>query len=801
MNWPHHKPLTLSIPSTLSGILEDAVLRISVSHGIRVPKKVGSADYSLRGLLMERRKHPRGRPLSECDVTLSLEKDGRPTRAFVSFAVGLGHRVTCASGRSFPVNSYSKSPGDTSILTPKNIGIVDDVHSSHEAQHARRVAHAWPSHVLDSNGTNNFADTALALDAEWQNAGESSALRKAAVTVNISDVELLDTSLQIEVCNKNMQRPDTTVGKASCILDKVVNAMHAGRPECRFPSVGIEQNKNNVVKKISFTAWLERNRYFSVGVHNVQIAWWPGKQLNKRNHGAAVSYLCFKLGGSTLRKTRTTDTHLSADAYLPATAGVLEHCLLYVELWHSDAVSEVLVAVASTAVKCLTSLEAPICFTLPLLRRGLQESDGEGLISLTLTCTELTHEVTKAGISVARDSSGPSNLFKVPQIQLQGAELCLRALRFRRASSPPTRLYCTTQVGRIFRRTSIKSVSCATCDWPNEALVFHTSFNVLMGKFLQMQIWSRANGSPDSLVGHAKLHLTPARCMLHCSHRAIVRTSPSEPVCVQLRQALGAPCGVISFELEIIAEDDSAITEIRCFQNNSVSSSAFRIGHITFASMNHLNDDELCSSPLEQDATDSITPSTMDGAQFLVGAFDDNRCDKKDPRDRNELRLILLRTRGLRVLGRSHPHDDKVSGLQIRSLLGAAPLSRSMARPGIVSAHMVAKNAKVGIRSMNGVGEQEYSYKSIDVAELEQELGEQFILPASDVDFKPLGLELVVQGSHKISSERVMGRSFIELSENALPGFGVGLAYRFWLQLGGNLGSGSRACKVRMCAQ
>ena len=124
-----------------------------------------------------------------------------------------------------------------------------------------------------------------------------------------------------------------------------------------------------------------------------------------------------------------------------------------------------------------------------------------------------------------------------------------------------------------------------------------------------------------------------------------------------------------------------------------------------------------------------------------------------------------------------------------------------MARPGIVSAHMVAKNAKVGIRSMNGVGEQEYSYKSIDVAELEQELGEQFILPASDVDFKPLGLELIVQGSHKISSERVMGRSFIELSENALPGFGVGLAYRFWLQLGGNLGSGSRACKVRMCAQ
>ena len=126
----------------------------------------------------------------------------------------------------------------------------------------------------------------------------------------------------------------------------------------------------------------------------MQIAWWPGKQLNKRNHGAAVSYLCFKLGGSTLRKTRTTDTHLSADAYLPATAGVLEHCLLYVELWHSDAVSEVLVAVASTAVKCLTSLEAPICFTLPLLRRGVQESDGEGLISLTLTCTELTHEVT-----------------------------------------------------------------------------------------------------------------------------------------------------------------------------------------------------------------------------------------------------------------------------------------------------------------------------------------------------------------------------------------------------------------------
>ena len=247
VNWPHHKPLTLSIPSTLSGILEDAVLRISVSHGIRVPKKVGSADYSLRGLLMERRKHPRGRPLSECDVTLSLEKDGRPTRAFVSFAVGLGHRVTCASGRSFPVNSYSKSPGDTSILTPRNIGVVDDVHSSHEAQHARRVAHAWPSHVLDSNGTNNFADTALALDAEWQNAGESSAPRKAAVTVNISDVELLDTSLQIEVCNKNMQRPDTTVGKASCILDKVVNAMHAGRPECRFPSVGIEQNKKNVV--------------------------------------------------------------------------------------------------------------------------------------------------------------------------------------------------------------------------------------------------------------------------------------------------------------------------------------------------------------------------------------------------------------------------------------------------------------------------------------------------------------------------------------------------------------------------
>ena len=57
--------------------------------------------------------------------------------------------------------------------------------------------------------------------------------------------------------------------------------MHAGRPECRFPSVGIEQNKKNVVKKISFTAWLERNRYFSVGVHNVQIAWWS-KQLNKK---------------------------------------------------------------------------------------------------------------------------------------------------------------------------------------------------------------------------------------------------------------------------------------------------------------------------------------------------------------------------------------------------------------------------------------------------------------------------------------------------------------------------------------
>ena len=181
------------------------------------------------------------------------------------------------------------------------------MHSSHEAQHARRVAHAWPSHVLDSNGTNNFADTALALDAEWQNAGERSALRKAAVTVNISDVELLDTSLQIEVCNKNMQRPDTTVGKASCILDKVVNAMHAGRPECRFPSVGIEQNKKNVVKKISFTAWLERNRYFSVGVHNVQIAWWPGKQLNKRNHGAAVSYLCFKLGGPLF--VRLNDGH------------------------------------------------------------------------------------------------------------------------------------------------------------------------------------------------------------------------------------------------------------------------------------------------------------------------------------------------------------------------------------------------------------------------------------------------------------------------------------------------------------
>ena len=65
--------------------------------------------------------------------------------------------------------------------------------------------------------------------------------------------------------------------------------------------------------------------------------------------------------------------------------------------------------------------------------------------------------------------------------------------------------------------------------------------------------------------------------------------------------------------------------------------------------MNHLNDDGAMFFTLEQDATDSITPSTMDGAQFLVGALIDNRCIKKTLAI--ETSLILLRTRGLASWG------------------------------------------------------------------------------------------------------------------------------------------------------
>ena len=46
------------------------------------------------------------------NVTLSLGKDGRPTRAFVNMAVGLGI-VSIAPLGVLPVNS-GKSPGDSS---------------------------------------------------------------------------------------------------------------------------------------------------------------------------------------------------------------------------------------------------------------------------------------------------------------------------------------------------------------------------------------------------------------------------------------------------------------------------------------------------------------------------------------------------------------------------------------------------------------------------------------------------------------------------------------------------------------
>jgi len=270
-------------------------------------------------------------------------------------------------------------------------------------------------------------------------------------------------------------------------------------------------------------------------------------------------------------------------------------------------------------------------------------------------------------------------------------------------------------------------------------------------------------------------------------------------------------CGTFTFEFDIftscqevhqtsLVPQGTVLGSDGFYGNDFCSNSTqevFLFGSTIYEVIEKLDDDEIRifqtkeSSSTIRDASDGITKS-LDNEHFLVGTYDDKaafsearrKCQPFIPRDRNEIRVVVLRARDLRAM--DQPRIRACSGM---AQPGSKQLVQSTTRPQKetkLSSISRASDPFVSLR-VHGTDNFKEQTTSAMSSTLNPEWGEQFILSAPEpalCDSGPPCLELTVRDQDAYSSNDFMGRALFPLGGSELPiEFKQGHVSRCWLQL------------------
>jgi len=302
------------------------------------------------------------------------------------------------------------------------------------------------------------------------------------------------------------------------------------------------------------------------------------------------------------------------------------------------------------------------------------------------------------------------------------------------------------------------------CDWTGEKLVIDTSFEAIIGKLLYVKVWRRLTNEKDELVGCAELHITPERCVLHCTRQIETQNaaSSSRRVALQLRNSKLRPCGNFFFKLDIHAGKPPVE------QKGPSANEGKRVslGRMIYAPVIRLVDDEID----EPSTANTKSSNVADDAPFLLGAFDDDvavvdaqsGCQAPLIHNRNELRVVILGAQGLRPM-HNHSSSSKLWNSKLEKHLSNPYVSLCLQQPGKVER------------------------TSVVFSTLDPEWGEQFILPLCEAmlaDVEPPSLEFFIQNHNAPLARRNVGRGIITLGQFGGRKFRKGHVWRGWLQLG-----------------
>ena len=841
INWPQRDRLAILVPLASPAIhepLHGAVLRISLSCGDNSAKDVSAAELPLESLVAEAKSSSTcGSFSSKCSVTLCLARAGKATQVYVVFLLGLATASLYTYGRSLTVRSTGTSQRNANRVSGQHLQ-TKMAFREHECKAKSESANHGETCMRDIEGADTehssqetetltsvslgppFGENEKILDAEWEDLGGD--VPGAAATLNIFKPALLRESLEISVCNDNAMNADTTVGQASCDLQNVVAAIRASTPTFRFSSINLSEEGSGELKQLNFTAWLERNRYFCISIQCARVNSTLAGQISNKKIAGGETYIEFNLGGVKINTLRRAETqwHNDVPILLPTTVAVLERRRLIIKLWYADEVSQVLVGVASTSLADIATSNQrnPVRFTLPLLCRGVEHLGLRRLVSFTLFCTEITAPIGRdyldAATALAACSIAP-HPHPVPlRAKLRVQNICLEKPPMIGPNHESRERYCTICVGGTSSRTTIKAMTGHSCDWGGELISINTDLDELTGNLIQITIIDRVPAESGAALGRAELHLTPRRCVLHSSQLlGAAGECPSKKVALQLKCPDQKMSGILMFDLDILVEDKSRSSKLElmtstkfpptdgcssaCLGETIGNSSGFYSGGTIYTRVERAIDDEI---DIVKQNLGSVTiggnatppEKTLGGDSFLVGAYDDNaafaesrrRCQPYVPRDRNELRVVVLRARGLYLKDRRRiracGHSAKAHRNEESDQPGKPPLGNSGLESNGSSDPYVALRVR-------GVGDVELQKTSVAYSTLDPEWGEQFILPAYESvagDSEPPYLELVVHNHDEFTSHDLMGCALLPLCGAALPGtFKEGSISEDWLQL------------------
>lgn len=510
---------------------------------------------------------------------------------------------------------------------------------------------------------------------------------------------------------------------------------------------------------------------------------------------------------------------------LPATVPVLQCRQLKVEMWYQDDVSEVLVGVVNTSLARMmkSDLATPVRFTLPLLRRGLERCKFRGLISFTVICTEISASIKGEHLDAVTALASCSAALILPPPLPLCAKVLIKNLRMAKLLKTGLNIniqevYCMISVGGNSLRTTIKTMVENECHWAEEAMSINTDFDELTSNLIQLEVLSHAADQACCLLGFAEMHLTPRRSLCHTGGLS-GRTGPTPaPHFKQVALRLKAPghtiFGIIKFDIDILVEDGSEVIASKVeragpaldavSENDHSTAVPPRtipsdgndccIGDVIYACVDRLDDDEIDTAGAKADllASQAGAPTIIpSGRHFLIGLYDDDaalaeskrRCQPFIPRDRNELRVIVLRARSFCQKSRR--------GLRRRSGTNVPRAKEGILSGSTFGSGNEASNPFVSL-CVHRSEDLEPQKTSVAHSTLEPEWGEQFILPVYEPvigDSDIPCLELTLQNYNEFASHDFMGRALFPLGGAGTPdAFNEGSILQHWFELQDEMG-------------